>query len=191
MKFLSRCQAVTRLSPAENKLNIMTEAWEFNCPKYFDFELGEDTNAVPPEEYFESHKDSLTSPLPRRKALRTLNVTQAKPVKPAATTFKKVHENKVRAPPTKPLGNATRKGDPSKPATSVRNVQSRTVPSKAQPTMAEFIHNYFFKTPTRLRSKMNATTKPRYCMRATVPISPKLRTMLRAKQRSAAKKTAV
>ncbi|KAL1425738.1 hypothetical protein MTO96_018901 [Rhipicephalus appendiculatus] len=165
----------------------MSQAWEFNCPKYFDFELGDETHDPPPDEYFESHKDSPTSPLPRRKALRALNVTQAKPVKPATTTFKNGYGNKVRAPATKPLENAACKGDPSKPATTVHNVPNRTAPSKAQPTMAEFIHNYFFKTPARLRSKMT-TAKPRYRMRTTIPISPKLRTMLRAKQRSAAKK---
>nr|XP_050047812.1 uncharacterized protein LOC126544508 [Dermacentor andersoni] len=165
----------------------MSKAWEFNCPKYFNFELGDEENAPSAEEYFESHKDS---PLRRRQALRTVNTTHLKPVKSTTTTFENGHR-KLPAPTTKCLEKARCKGKCSKPATSVHNVCHRTVPSKAKPTMAEFIHNYFFKTPARLRSKMSATTKPRHPMKTTVPVSPKLRTMLRAKQRVAAKKAQV
>ncbi|XP_037582957.1 uncharacterized protein LOC119466502 [Dermacentor silvarum] len=167
----------------------MSKAWEFNCPKYYDFELGDEGNAPPTEEYFESHKDSPNSPLRRRQALQTVNTTHLKSVK-STTTFENGHR-KVPAPTTKCVEKAECKSKRSKPATSVHNVCNRTVPSKAKPTMAEFIHNYFFKTPARLRSKMTATTKPRHPMKTTVPISPKLRTMLRAKQRAAAKKTQV
>lgn len=186
----SRCHPAAT-SWSRYRLNVMSEAWEFDCPKYFDFELGDQTNAPSPKEYFESHKDSPTSPLRGHRAPRAVNTRHAKPVKYVATTFRNGHEDQVRAHTTKRLENTTCKGNPSKPAASVHNVHNRPVPRKAKPTMAEFIHNYFFKTPTRLRSKMTATTKPRYCMKTTVPVSPKLRTMLRAKQRAAAKRTAV
>ncbi|XP_075529605.1 uncharacterized protein LOC142562013 isoform X1 [Dermacentor variabilis] len=93
----------------------MSKAWEFNCPKYFDFELGDEENAPSAEEYFESHKDS---PLRRRQALRTVDTTHLKPVKPTTTPFENGHK-KLPAPTTKCLEKARCKGKCSKPATSV------------------------------------------------------------------------
>ncbi|XP_077542728.1 uncharacterized protein LOC144155271 [Haemaphysalis longicornis] len=162
-----------------------SEAWEFDCPKFFDFQLGDCESVSSPEAYFDRHGDSPLEP----NRTKPETVVKNQPVQPTSKNDQKNNRRKIQLVPlVRHVKSAAIRSRPQKPAVSAQVNKGKTA-GKANPTMAEFVYNYFTKTPARLRQRLQASIKPRK-LKTTVPVTPKLRTMQRAKQREAAKKAA-